>query len=259
MFMHMSVYICIFVWQSSIPVCGCVGVFVCVLPYIPFLFARVPMRPVCFLFLKKHQTPPKGTAELRRERQDLHHLLPTVPRDEAGEAAFSRGRDSDPAVDLHQIFPSEGRTGHYMLKMGEVGIYQKQRCQFWSFSSKMIQYLEIIWLKLFFYPNFYGSMMLSCLGLSNLVELLFIFVGLIFLSAENKGLEKGRQKRGCCVLLFGIFWRYFEDIGSREFKFGKKRGEAFIFFCSFLSTSPFLTLQSHHIHLLLTSRDHHSL
>lgn len=91
----------------------------------------------CVCLLKKNPTTLKGTAELRRERQNLHHLLPAVPCDEAGQAAVSRGRDSDAAVDLHQIFPSEGRTGHniqecwvvfmHVMQMGWLSYVSLQR------------------------------------------------------------------------------------------------------------------------------------
>lgn len=64
-----------------------------------------------FFFLPR----PEGAAELGGERQNLHHLLPAVPRDEAGEAAVTRRRDPDPAVDFHQILPSEERTGAFDL------------------------------------------------------------------------------------------------------------------------------------------------
>ena len=122
-----SVYVC--VWKCmdvclndcvcvGVCVCVCARVRVCVCVFPSLAYLHVSPCVLVFFQKQKHQTPPKGTAELWRERQDLHHLLPAVPRDEAGEAAVSRGRDSDPAVDLHQILPSEGRTGHNMLGQG---------------------------------------------------------------------------------------------------------------------------------------------
>lgn len=70
--------------------------------------------PLVLFFFSHFLTKwPEGAAELGGKRQDLHHLLPTVSRDEAGEAAVTRGRDPDPAVDFHQILPSEERTGAF--------------------------------------------------------------------------------------------------------------------------------------------------
>lgn len=83
----------------------------CVCVFLNHCVRCVPIGPVFFShFLTKW---PEGAAELGGKRQDLHHLLPTVSRDEAGEAAVTRGRDPDPAVDFHQILPSEERTGAF--------------------------------------------------------------------------------------------------------------------------------------------------
>lgn len=46
-------------------------------------------------------------SEHRRQRSNLHHLLPPVQGDAAGQAAEPRRGDQDSAVDLHQILPGE--------------------------------------------------------------------------------------------------------------------------------------------------------
>lgn len=103
-----------------------VRIHVCLFPFLTYL--DVSWCVLCFSSKKKNPTTLKGTAELWRERQNLHHLLPAVPRDEAGQAAVSRGRDSDAAVDLHQIFPSEGRTGHSIQECWVVFTHVMQMC-----------------------------------------------------------------------------------------------------------------------------------
>lgn len=41
------------------------------------------------------------------QRSHLHHLLPPVQSDAAGQAAEQGGGHQDPAVDLHQVLPGE--------------------------------------------------------------------------------------------------------------------------------------------------------
>lgn len=47
--------------------------------------------------------------EGRGERLGVHHLLPALPCDAAGEAAEPLGGHQEPAVDLHQVLPGESR------------------------------------------------------------------------------------------------------------------------------------------------------
>lgn len=58
-----------------------------------------------YLFHKSFSPPP--TSEHRRQRSDLHHLLPPVQGDAAGQTAEQGRGDPHPALDLHQILPGE--------------------------------------------------------------------------------------------------------------------------------------------------------
>lgn len=89
----------------------------------PLLICMCPNATFVFILKKQNKKKHKGTAELWRQRQDLHHLLPAVPSDEAGEAPVSRGRNSDPAVDLHQILPGEAGAQHNTSQTTGLGLH----------------------------------------------------------------------------------------------------------------------------------------
>lgn len=102
---------------------------------------------------------PLPTSEHRRQCSDLHHLLPPVQGDAAGQTAEQGGGDPDPAVDLHQVLPGEilgHRINVYMqnYKSAKIRIHVKMCVVFLNIRTLRVISCEHLSLVLGFVSHF---------------------------------------------------------------------------------------------------------